>query len=165
MPTDPFHTAALGVTNGAFGRLVELGRAAVNVAASDAPHPQPMIEVRPSNPAACPVTILAAEKQIDLLFGPQETLREIYLPGENERLHELRGCLEAVRTVLARPQGALPNAGAGRAGFPGVSELQALYTDESAARVFAYSENAIAASTLPGRGGSSHGSGRSSIAC
>ena len=96
MPTDPFHTAALGVTNDVFGRLVELGRAAVNVAASDAPHPQPMIEVRPSNPAACRVTILAAEKQIDLLFGPEETLREIYLPGENERLHELRGCLEAV---------------------------------------------------------------------
>lgn len=96
MPTDPFHTGALGVTNDIFGRLVELGRASVNIAVSDAPYPQPMIEVRPSNPAACPVTILAVEKQIDLLFGPEETLREIYFPDENDRLHELRGCLEAV---------------------------------------------------------------------
>jgi hypothetical protein len=96
MPSDPFHAAALAVTNDVFGRLVELGRASVGVGVSDTRYPQPLIEVRPSNPAACAVTILAAEKQIDLLFGPEETLREIYLPGENERLHELRGCLEGL---------------------------------------------------------------------
>jgi hypothetical protein len=96
MPSDPFHVAALGVTNDVFGPLVELGRASVNVGLSDTAHPQPMIEVRPSNPEACAVTILAAENQIDLLLGPEETLREIYFPDEYERLEELRGCLEGV---------------------------------------------------------------------
>jgi hypothetical protein len=96
MPTDPAHTAALGVTNDVFGRLVELGRASVNVGLSNTPYPQPTIEVRPSNPAACAVTILAEEKQIDLIFGPHETLREIYFPEENERLKELQSCLEGV---------------------------------------------------------------------
>lgn len=95
MPSE-CHTAALGVTNEIFGRLVELGRASVNVGLPNTPHAQPVIEVRPSNPAACAVTILAEEKQIDLLLGAEETLREIYLPDENERLEELRDCLQGV---------------------------------------------------------------------
>jgi hypothetical protein len=96
MPSDPFHTAALSVTNDVFARLVELGRASIRVGLSDAPHPQPMIQVRPSEPAACALTILAAETQIVLLFGPEETLREIYSADESERLKELQGCLEGV---------------------------------------------------------------------
>jgi hypothetical protein len=55
-----------------------------------------MIEVRPANPAACAVTIFARDKQIDVVFGPQETLREISFPAESERLRELRGCLHGV---------------------------------------------------------------------
>ena len=77
----------------------------MNVAVSDALYPQPLIEVRPSNPAACAVTILAREKQIDLLFGPEETLREIFFSGEDDRLREVQACSRRSRRGTLRGTG------------------------------------------------------------
>jgi hypothetical protein len=73
MATEEHHTAALHVAEDVFGDLTRLGRASVTAVLSNDPCPQPSIEVRPANPSACPVTIVAMEKQIDLMLGPNET--------------------------------------------------------------------------------------------
>ena len=90
------HEAALRVVEDVFGDSVRAGRASYAVVETRDPYPVPAIEVSPVNPAACPVTIFAGELQIDIAFGSEGVVREIYSRDEQERLDELRGCLLGV---------------------------------------------------------------------
>lgn len=85
---------ALQVVHDVAREAVRAGKATVEI---DERTDGPWIRLRPTNPAACPVDVFAADRhQIDLLVGRHGKLHELWEKDHATRLEQLRECLEAV---------------------------------------------------------------------
>lgn len=75
---------------------VDAGKAAIDVKEATSELQLPWIELRSTNPAACPVGVVADYHQVDLRpRAPREPPR-LWEKDHTKRLEQLRQCLEAV---------------------------------------------------------------------
>ena len=88
--------AVLQVVEQVAGDAVCAGSATIEVKEATAEQQIPWIELRPTNPAACPVDIVTDYHQIDLLLGHHGNVHELWEADHTKRLEQLRRCLEAV---------------------------------------------------------------------
>jgi hypothetical protein len=97
---DRYEQAALDVVREVTRELVAAGRAEVRLRPCKRAHVGNLgdflIELVPTNPRACPISILASDQQIDLWLGQDGVLDEISQKSHEERLNELRLRVAAV---------------------------------------------------------------------
>jgi hypothetical protein len=93
---DAHRRAVLQVVEQVAADAVRAGKATVEVKEATPDHQLPWIELRSTNPAACPVDVVADFHQIDLLLGHHGNLHELWEKDRAKRLDQLRECLEAV---------------------------------------------------------------------
>lgn len=93
---DAHRRAVLQVVHEVAGDAVNAGKATVEVKEATPEHQLPWIELRSTNPAACPVDVVADYYQIDLLLGHHGNVHELWEKDHTKRLEQLRECLEAV---------------------------------------------------------------------